>query len=135
MTNVVDAVGTARYMYTACNRLRTEDGPFASDILTNTYTHRLRTRLDLQQPTGIWTNGFGYDLPREIAGDQSRSSAVWRSAFKSGGVAGPRYLTGRAQRLTSLVSPVGSFTYILGGAGAATLITSITPMEVATSLG
>jgi RHS repeat-associated protein len=54
-TNMVDAVGTTKYTYTAGNQLLTEDGPFASDILTNTYTHRLRTRLDLQRGDPEWT--------------------------------------------------------------------------------
>jgi hypothetical protein len=29
--------------------------------MTNTYANRLRTGLSLQQPTGLWTNGFAYD--------------------------------------------------------------------------
>ena len=41
--------------------MRVEDGPFASDSVTNTYQNRLRTGLALQQPTGAWTNGLGYD--------------------------------------------------------------------------
>jgi hypothetical protein len=58
-TNMVDAAGTTKYTYPAGNQLLTRlrkrygaasrrrdggspNGPFASDILTNTYTHRLR---------------------------------------------------------------------------------------------
>jgi len=44
----------------------TEDGPFASDTVTNTYLNRLRTALSLQQPTGAWTNGFGYDAGKRL---------------------------------------------------------------------
>jgi hypothetical protein len=51
-----------KYAYTAGNQLLTEDGPFTSDTVTNTYVNRLRTALSLQQPTGVWTNGFGWDL-------------------------------------------------------------------------
>lgn len=36
-----------------------EDGPFSSDNVTNSYQNRLRTALALQQPSGLWTNGFG----------------------------------------------------------------------------
>jgi len=61
LTNMVDAVGTNYYYYTSGNQLRVEDGPFASDSVTNTYQNRLRTGLALQQPTGAWTNGLGYD--------------------------------------------------------------------------
>ena len=44
----------------------TEDGPFASDTVTNTYWNRLRVNMDLQQPTGVWTNAFDYDLVRRL---------------------------------------------------------------------
>jgi hypothetical protein len=39
----------------------TETQPFGS-TLTNTYVNRLRISLSLQQPTGVWTNKFVYDL-------------------------------------------------------------------------
>jgi RHS repeat-associated protein len=61
VSNMVDAVGTTIYSYTAGNQLLTEDGPFASDVVTNAYHNRLRTQLSLQQSTGFWTNGFTYD--------------------------------------------------------------------------
>src|SRR5215208_4302368 len=61
---VVDAVGTTKYIYTKAAQLLTEDGPFTSDAVTNTYASRLRTALALQQPTGSWTNGFIYDAAR-----------------------------------------------------------------------
>ena len=61
LTNMVDAAGTSKYAYTAGNQLLSEDGPFASDTVTNTYVNRLRTGLSLQQPTGLWTNKFVYD--------------------------------------------------------------------------
>jgi len=66
LTNMVDAAGTTKYTYTAGNQLLTEDGPFASDTVTNTYVNRLRTSLVLQQPTGTWTNGFGYDAAKRL---------------------------------------------------------------------
>ena len=40
MTNMVDAAGTTKYTYTAANQLLTEDGPFTSDTVTNTYVNR-----------------------------------------------------------------------------------------------
>jgi len=36
---MVDAVGATVYTYTAGNQLLTEDGPFASDTITNTYVN------------------------------------------------------------------------------------------------
>src|SRR5260221_522611 len=61
VTNMVDAAGTTVYAYTSAGRLFTEDGPFGSDTVTNTYANGVRTALALQQPTGVWTNGFIYD--------------------------------------------------------------------------
>jgi YD repeat-containing protein len=66
LTSMVDSVGTTKYTYTAAGQLFTEDGPFASDTVTNTYVNRLRTALGLQRPSGKWTNGFAYDLARRL---------------------------------------------------------------------
>ena len=40
VTNMVDEVGTTRYSYDAAGQLLTEDGPFTSDTVTNTYSNR-----------------------------------------------------------------------------------------------
>ena len=37
-----------------------------NDTVTNTYWNRLRVGMDLQQPTGLWTNQFTYDLARRL---------------------------------------------------------------------
>jgi RHS repeat-associated protein len=75
MTNMVDAVGTNRYTYDAVGQLLTEGGVFASDIVTNTYSNRRRVGLSLQQPTGSWTNGFGWDLAGRLTNVTSKAGA------------------------------------------------------------
>jgi RHS repeat-associated protein len=75
LTNMVDASGTTKYTYTAGNQLLTEDGPFASDTVTNTYANRLRTALALQQPSGIWTNGFKYDAAQRLTNVTSQAGS------------------------------------------------------------
>ena len=75
MTNMVDGVGTTKYTYTAAGQLLTEDGPFASDTVTNVYSNRLRTGLGLQQPTGAWTNGFAYDSVKRLTNVTSPAGA------------------------------------------------------------
>ena len=72
---MVDAAGTTKYSYTAGNQLWTEDGPFASDTVTNTYVNRLRAALSLQQPTGAWTNGFAYDAARRLTNVMSQAGS------------------------------------------------------------
>jgi RHS repeat-associated protein len=61
LTTMVDAAGTTEFTYTASGQLLTEDGPWSSDTITNGYLNHMRTSLILEQPTGIWTNGFRYD--------------------------------------------------------------------------
>jgi hypothetical protein len=63
---MVDGIGTTKYTYSPAGQLLSEDGPFASDIVTNGYSNRLRTRLSLQQPTGFWTNGLAYDSTKRL---------------------------------------------------------------------
>ena len=76
LTNMVDAAGTTKYVYTAGNQLLSEDGPFASDTVTNLYVNRLRTALGLQQPTGQWTNGFGWDEAGRLSGVTSPAGTM-----------------------------------------------------------
>ena len=66
MTNMIDAAGTSKYTYTTGNQLWAEDGPWASDTVTNIYYNRMRTNLSLAQATGSWTNGFGYDAAKRL---------------------------------------------------------------------
>src|SRR5580700_5601829 len=66
LTNMVDEVGTTVYAYTSAGQLYTEDGPFVDDTVTNIYLNHLRVGLGLQQPTGFWTNAFGYDAAKRL---------------------------------------------------------------------
>lgn len=62
LTNVVDAVGTTRFAYTAAGLSLSEDGPWPDDTITYGYSHRRRTLLSVLQPNASpWTQGYGYD--------------------------------------------------------------------------
>jgi len=75
---MVAAAGTAAYKYYAGGLLWTEDGPWASDTVTNYYnTARMRNGLGLAQPTGAWTNGFTYD------GGHRKDNMGWSGAGKA----------------------------------------------------
>jgi YD repeat-containing protein len=66
LTNMVDAIGTTVFTYSGSGQLLTEDGPFANDTITSVYSSRMRTNLSLMQPTGVWTNAFGYDSANRL---------------------------------------------------------------------
>jgi RHS repeat-associated protein len=82
-TTMVDAVGTTVYTYTAGSQLLTEDGPWASDTVTNSYANRMRTQLALAQPTGFWTNGFAYDAGRRLS-NVVMSAGTFVYSYRSG---------------------------------------------------
>lgn len=63
LTTMVDAVGTTRYTYNAAGLLLSEDGPWAEDTVSYTYSsQRLRTELSLLAPNASpWAQTYGYD--------------------------------------------------------------------------
>lgn len=75
LTKMVDGLGTNNYSYSTGGQLTTEGGVFVSDTLTNTYVNRLRIALSLTQPTGLWTNGFGYDAAGRLTNVTSQAGS------------------------------------------------------------
>jgi hypothetical protein len=65
---MLDAVGTTRYGYTRFGSLQTEDGPWADDTVTYSYTaNRLRTGLSLQQPSDSpWSVTYTHDTANRL---------------------------------------------------------------------
>jgi len=98
LTNMVDGVGTTRYAYFAGGQLQSEDGPWANDTVTNGYVNRLRTSLGLQQPTGNWTNGFGYDSAKRLTNVTSQAGSF-----------GYTYLAPRSLLSARLALPNGAY--------------------------
>ena len=90
---MVDAADTTKYAYTAGGQLWTEDGPWSNDSVTNTYTYRMRTGLALQQPAGVWTNGFWYDYAKRLTNVTSPAGTFSYT------------LVGQASRLSKLSLP------------------------------
>lgn len=65
--------------------LESEDGPWASDTVTNLYNNgRLRSGLILVQPTGTWTNGFTYDSAHRLS-NVVISAGTFSYAYKGPG--------------------------------------------------
>ncbi len=55
-------------------------------MLTNIYFNRLRTNLSLAQPTGVWTNRFGWDAAKRLTNVISQAGSFTNEYFP--GVAG-----------------------------------------------
>lgn len=61
LTNMVDGVGTTVFSYTSMGQLQSENGPWTNDTISYTYSQNLRTALSLSQPSGSWSQSYGYD--------------------------------------------------------------------------
>ena len=62
LTNMVDPSGATAFAWTDGGQLASEDGWWTSDKVSYTYAHRLRTAMNLQQPSGgDWVQSYGYD--------------------------------------------------------------------------
>ena len=77
LTNMVDAVGTNRYTYTAWGALLSEDGPWADDTVSYAYTTtRQRQGLSLLQPNAAaWTQTYAYDKAGRLTNTTSPAGA------------------------------------------------------------
>jgi RHS repeat-associated protein len=76
LTNMADGVGTTKFIYTAASQLTSEDGPWASDTVSYTYNNRLRSTLNLLQPSASdWTNAYGYDSVKRLTNVTSRAGS------------------------------------------------------------
>jgi RHS repeat-associated protein len=63
LTNMVDAVGTTRYTYTSAGQVLSEDGPWADDTVSYSYSsQRQRLSLSLVAPNASpWAQSYYYD--------------------------------------------------------------------------
>lgn len=67
LTNMVDAVGSTTYAYNSASQLLSEDGPWANDTVSSTYTERLRTGLALVHPSeSPWVQSYSYDSMKRL---------------------------------------------------------------------
>src|SRR5262249_29696418 len=99
LTNMVDGIGTNMYTYTAAGQLQSEDGPWANDTVTNAYVNRMRTGLDLAQPSGgDWVASYGYDAIGRLTNLTSQAGSF-----------GYQYPAGRQQVISRISFPSGAF--------------------------
>ena len=68
LISMVDAVGTTTYSYTDFGALLSEDGPWADDTVSYSYTsNRLRSQLTLLQPNATaWVQDYTYDTSSRL---------------------------------------------------------------------
>jgi RHS repeat-associated protein len=99
MTNMSDGIGTTAFTYTQTGQLQSESGPWASDTITYSYSDRLRTELDLQQPNASdWMQSYSYD-----AGNRLQTTTSPAGAFgytHNPGLAGTSSSSGLVSKIT-----------------------------------
>jgi RHS repeat-associated protein len=61
LTSMVDAVGTTTFSYTPAGQLASEKSPWTNNTVSYTYVQGLRTALSLSQPSGSWSQTYGFD--------------------------------------------------------------------------
>jgi RHS repeat-associated protein len=86
MTNMV-TVGTFTnsYAYDSASQPLSEDGPWAGDTVSYTYTNRLRMSLNLQAPSGsAWSQSYSYDTTRRLTNVISLAGAFGYQYVGSG---------------------------------------------------
>ncbi len=69
LISMIDAVGTTTYSYTDFGALLSEDGPWADDTVSYSYTsNRLRSQLTLLQPNASsWVQNYSYDSSARLS--------------------------------------------------------------------
>jgi RHS repeat-associated protein len=75
LTNMVDGTGTNAFRYTAAGLLQSEIGPWANDMVTNTYVQGLRTAMSIVQPSGAWAQTYAYDAMWRMTTNTSPAGA------------------------------------------------------------
>jgi YD repeat-containing protein len=98
MTNMVDGLGTSSYAYDAVGQLLYEDGPWAYDTVSYSYSNRLRTGLGIAAPDpSAWFQSYAYDAVKRLTNVTSLA-----------GPHGYSYDTTRQAQIAALVYPNGS---------------------------
>jgi RHS repeat-associated protein len=113
LTNVVDAIGTTKFAYTDGGQLTSEDGPWADDTVSYSYSARRRAGLSLAQPNAsAWTQGSGYDAYNRLSNVVSAAGNFLYTYWNSGlsdrvmslGLGGPGYIQNDYDELGRLTS-------------------------------
>lgn len=89
---MVDGAGTDTFTYTAAGQLQSESNPWANAALNYAYSQLLRETLTLSEPSGSWSQTYGYD-------------SAWRlqSLASPSGTFGYSYTVGASASPASLV--------------------------------
>lgn len=68
MTNMIDALGTHTFTYDATGQKLSEGGLWTNDIVSYTYTNRLRIGLSVEAPSGgiVWTQSYAHDTAKRM---------------------------------------------------------------------
>jgi RHS repeat-associated protein len=103
LESMTDAVGTTGFQYTPGGNLWKEILPWASHAITHTYhpsVPRPRTGLTVQQPTGNWSQSFGYDAARRLQ-TVGGTSGTFTYTYKGAGILWTNLALPNTSRITN----------------------------------
>jgi len=84
LTRMVDGVGTNTFGYSEIGQLTNETGPWAGDTVSVGYGQQLRTSLSLSEPSGTWSQSYGYDNARRLNSVGSGAGSFGYSFYTAG---------------------------------------------------
>jgi len=98
-----DPVGATAFAYKNFaafqGALASEDGPWASDVVGHTFANRVPQGTTLQQPSGSWSLGFGYDKAMRLQTLNSSSGGAFTFTYA---------YNGAGNQIQSLTMPGGN---------------------------
>jgi len=143
LTSLTDAVGASTYTYQNFGAFlsapATQSGPFGSDTVSYTYANRVPQSLTLTEPTGGWTENFGWDGELRLHTVGSPAGTFTYNYVAAGREIGSVTLPGGSSinmsydgagqllstALKSWTATLDAYTYVYDGAGRRTQVTRV----------
>jgi YD repeat-containing protein len=112
LISMIDAVGTTAYTYTDFGALLSEDGPWADDTVSYTYTsNRLRSGMTLLQPNATaWSQTYAYDSSSRLNGITSPAGTFAYTFDPVNNMLVRKLALGNGSYITNGFDPLGRMT-------------------------
>jgi len=111
MTSLVDVLGTTKFLYSRLGALASEDGPWASDTVSNYFgtAHQLASISIAQPSASDWVQSFGYDAAGRMTNVTS-PVGVFGYSYVGASPLVLRLIMGHADTITNVYDVVARLT-------------------------